>query len=135
MKPICLLLLCSLAVFSAAAQQVNIVFDVTSPDTAVHAAAVRHVKLMSEAYPESNFEVVIYSGALPLVLKDKSTEADDVVKLADQENVTFKVCAMTLKKHQLEENSLLGGVGTVPDGIMEIVMKQQQGWAYIKEAN
>lgn len=135
MKTITIFLICSFAVFSAAAQQVNIVFDVTSPDTVTQTTAIRHVKMMAQAYPESNFEVVIYSGALPMVLKDKSTAANDVLYLADQQNVAFKVCSMTLKKHQLDKNSLLEGVGTVPDGIMEIVMKQQQGWAYIKEAN
>lgn len=135
MKTIYLIFICCLAGFSAAAQQVNVVFDVTSPDTAVHAATIRHVKLMAEAYPESNFEVVIYSGALPMVLKDKSTAEKEVVYLTDQQNVSFKVCSMTLQKHRLEESSLIDGVGTVPDGIMELVMKQQQGWAYIKETN
>lgn len=135
MKTINLIFICCLIGYSAAAQQVNVVFDVTSPDTAVHAATIRHVKLMAEAYPESNFEVVIYSGALPMVLKDQSTSEKEVAALADQQNVSFKVCSMTLQKHRLEESSLIDGVGTVPDGIMEIVMKQQEGWAYIKEAN
>lgn len=135
MKVFYLFFICSLLGLSAAAQQVNVVFDITSPDTATQAAAIRHVKLMSDAYPESNFEVVIYSGALPMVLKDKSTVTKDVLYLADQKNVAFNVCSMTLKKHQMDESSLLKGVGTVPDGIMEIVKKQQEGWAYIKEAN
>ncbi len=135
MKAIFFSIILSISGLYAAAQQVNVVFDVTSPDTAVHAAAIRHVQLMAEAYPDSRFEVVIYSGALPMVLKEESSLANEVLKLADQQNVAFKVCNMTLKKHKLEENSLLEGVGTVPDGIMEIAMKQQEGWAYIKEAN
>lgn len=135
MKTILIFFICSLLGFSASAQKVNVVFDVTSPDTATQAAAIRHVKMMADAYPESNFEVVIYSGALPMVLKDKSTVTNDVLYLADQQNVAFKVCSMALKHHKLEENSLLEGVGTVPDGLLEIALKQQEGWSYIKEAN
>lgn len=135
MKTIIIFFICSLVGITASAQKVNVVFDVTSPDTATQATAIRHVKLMADAYPESNFQVVIYSGALPMVLKDKSTLSKDVVFLADQQNVTFKVCSMALKHHKLEESSLLEGVDTVPDGLLEIVMKQQEGWSYIKEAN
>lgn len=113
----------------------DVVFDVTSPDSAVQAAAVKHIKFMSQAYPESNFVLVIYSGSYPMVLKDRSTVANEVEFLIDQKNVKFKICSMTLNKHKLNESSLIAGVGTVPDGIMEIVMKQREGWSYIKEAH
>lgn len=121
--------------FVALAQRVNVVFDVTSPDTAIQANTIRHVKMMAAAYPESNFEVVIYSGAYPMVLKDRSIVAADLVNLANQDNVAFNVCAVTLKKYNIPESELLKGVQTVPDGIMQIVQKQRNGWAYIKEAN
>jgi uncharacterized protein len=135
MKTLYIFLGCLLLTFAASAQRVNVVFDITSPDTAIQASTIRHVKMMAAAYPESNFEVVIYSGAYPMVLKDRSTVAADVVSLADQKNVAFTICAMTLKRHNIDESVLLKGVQTVPDGIMQIVLKQQQGWAYIKEAN
>ncbi len=129
---IILVLLC--ASITAYTQEVKIVFDVTSSDPNVHAAAVRHVTAMANAYPDSEFEVVVYSGALDMVLKDKSSVADKVEAIIGAENVTFNVCAMTLKRYSLDESHLLGGVGTVPDGILEIVQRQKEGWGYIKEA-
>ena len=33
-----------------------------------------------------------------------------------------------------QKSQLLEGVGTVPDGIYEIISKQHQGWGYIKAA-
>jgi hypothetical protein len=116
-------------------EKVKIIFDVTSSNTEVHETAVRHVKSMSEAYPESEFEMVIYSGALPMMLKSKSSVITEIESLAKSSNVTLKVCAMSLKKHQLTDKDLISGVETVPDGIMEIVNKQNQGWGYIKEVN
>lgn len=116
-------------------EKVKIIFDVTSSNTEVHETAVRHVKSMSEAYPESEFEMVIYSGALPMMLKSKSSVVTEIESLAKSSNVTLKVCAMSLKKHQLTDKDLISGVETVPDGIMEIVNKQNQGWGYIKEVN
>ena len=115
-------------------QEVKIVFDVTSGDTQVHESAMRHVKGMSESYPDSEFEVVVYSGALNMMLADKSTVKEDIEEVMKNGNVSFRVCAMTLKRYELDKSALIEGVGTVPDGILEIINKQSQGWGYIKEA-
>jgi hypothetical protein len=39
-----------------------------------------------------------------------------------------------MKRHQLDKSQLLPGIGTVPDGIYEIVARQSEGWGYIKAA-
>ena len=113
---------------------VKIVFDVTSSDKSVHESAIRHIKLMSDLYPASEFEMVLYSGSLPMVLKDESTVSKDLEMLAARENVSFKVCEMTMKRHEKTMANLIPGVGIVPDGILEIIMKQKEGWGYIKES-
>ena len=112
---------------------VKIVFDVTSDDVKVHQKAVRHVKLMSEAYPESDFEIVVYSGALDMVLNEKSSVAEDLKKLTQDEHVTVAVCSGTMARENADESALLPGVKIVPDGILEIALKQADGWSYIKE--
>jgi intracellular sulfur oxidation DsrE/DsrF family protein len=114
---------------------VHIVFDVTSKDPETHAAVLRHVKGMSEAYPDAMFEVVIYGGALPLVVNDESPTSSTVQKLSGRGNVSFKVCAMAMEKHGIKKEQLVDGVQVVPDGILEIAMKQADGWGYIKESH
>ena len=127
-----LAILFSLNVFSQE-NPVKIVFDVTSSDVKVHQSSMRHVKAMSEAYPNSQFEVVMYSGAIDMVLKGKSSVEDDMQSLSSNENVTFAICEGTMKRHKVDETDLIEGVTKVPDGILEIVSKQQEGWGYIKE--
>ncbi len=114
---------------------VKIVFDVTSSDPATHKSTMRHVKMMSQAYPESEFEVVGYSGSLDMFLAKKSSVREDMEALINNKNVSFKVCAATMKRHNSSKDDLVKGVEPVPDGIMEIITKQQQGWGYIKEAH
>jgi len=46
--------------------------------------------------------------------------------------VAFKVCAIALKNNNVDKSQLLPGVQIVPDGIHELVMKQQENWGYIK---
>ena len=124
---------CSLMVF-AQETPVKIVFDVTSNDTKVHGTAMRHVKAMAQAYPDSQFEVVMYSGAMDMVLKDKSSVAAEMEALAKNENVSFVICEGTMKRHNVDASQLIPGVSTVPDGILEIIQRQAEGWGYIKEA-
>ncbi|WP_186756674.1 DsrE family protein [Echinicola salinicaeni] len=112
---------------------VKIAFDLTSKEESAHQTTMRHVKMMSEAYPKSQFEVVIYGGAISMVLNDKSTVADQIKAFEGNENVKIKVCEGTMKRHNIDKSQLLPGVGTVPDGILELVEKQKEGWGYIKE--
>ena len=120
---------------TAQTKPVKIVFDVTSGDTLVHQAALRHVSAMAAAYPQSTFEVVIYGGALPMVMKNKSSVTKGIQKLESSPNVSFKVCQETMKRFNVDKSQLLSSVGTVPDAIIEIVTKQGEGWGYIKEAH
>ena len=118
---------------SAQENPVKIVFDVTSSNTGVHESTMRHVKMMSKAYPDSMFEVVMYSGAYEMVVKDKSAVSDEMEALAKNNNVDFVVCQASLNRHEIDASQLVAGVRTVPDGILEIIQKQGEGWGYIKE--
>jgi intracellular sulfur oxidation DsrE/DsrF family protein len=39
-----------------------------------------------------------------------------------------------MKRYNVAKTQLLPGVETVPDGIIEIIDRQREGWGYIKEA-
>jgi len=114
---------------------VKIVFDVTSRDTLTQQAAVRHVTLMAESYPHSYFELVVYGGALSMVVNGKSTVSKAIQKLEGNTKVSFKVCEYSMKRAGVDKSQLVPNVGTVPDGIIEIVTKQAEGWGYIKESH
>lgn len=133
-----LLLLAGITLFcllAAAQKDYKVVFDLTSKDSNDQKAVIRWLNEVSGAEPTAQMEVVMYGQGLDLVTKGKSAVADDVVRLAAKKNVAFKVCRVALKAHQLTEADLLQGVGTVPDGIYEVISKQHEGWGYIKVKN
>jgi hypothetical protein len=120
---------------NAQEKPIKVVFDVTSKDVSVHDSTIRHIDFVSEAYKQSKFEIVIYSGALNMLLKDKSTNANKIIELTKKDNVSFVVCQGTMNRYKVEKSDLIEGVKIVPDGIYEIALKQSEGWSYIKEAN
>lgn len=129
-------LLCATLVTASAWAQSKpsrILFDVTSKDPSVQETAIRHVKLMAEAYPGIQLEVVVYGGALPMFMKEGSTVSQSIATLSENRNITFAACNGTMKRHNVDKSQLLPGVVVVPDAIMEIASKQGEGWGYIKE--
>tara|TARA_R110000796_G_scaffold104102_1_gene213710 strand:+ start:63050 stop:63463 length:414 start_codon:yes stop_codon:yes gene_type:complete len=121
-------------IISAQDKPVKIVFDITSSDVSVHETAVKHVKLMATSYPNSKFELVVYSAAYTMVVKNDSNVLKQMEELGSIKNVDLVVCQASLNKHKIAANELISGVRAVPDGILEIVEKQGLGWGYIKEA-
>ncbi|WP_439482262.1 DsrE family protein [Cyclobacterium plantarum] len=134
-----IILLCPFLILTiglwAQSNPVKIVFDITSKDEATHQATLRHVTMMSANYPDAEFEVVVYAGAYNMVLSENSIVSKEILQFEGNEKVSFVVCEATLKRHQIKPSQLLAGVKTVPDGILEIVTKQGEGWGYIKESH
>ena len=116
----------------AQAPDYKVVFDLTSKDTMDHKAVIRWINEITKSTPAANLEVVLYGQSLDMVVKNKSVVADDVTKLAGNKNISFKICAIAMKNHNINTTELLPGVEIVPDGIYEIITKQKEGWGYIK---
>ncbi|HEV8082604.1 MAG TPA: DsrE family protein [Chitinophagaceae bacterium] len=119
-------------IFLSAQSDYKVVFDLTSNDTMNHKAVIRWTNEIIKASKDAQVEVVFYGNSLDMVQKDKSVVAGDVAKLSANKNVSFKVCSVAMKAHNVDKSQLIPGVETVPDGIYEIVTKQREGWAYIK---
>lgn len=110
----------------------NVVFDMSSRDTVNQQAVIREIGLITGARPDAKLEVVIYGQGLDLVVKDRTAQQPALERLMADNKATFKVCAMTMKRNNIEKDQLVPGVEVVPDGIYEIISKQQEGWGYIK---
>jgi intracellular sulfur oxidation DsrE/DsrF family protein len=108
------------------------VFDLTSDDPLDQAAVLRWLREVGAANPQTDMEVVMYGRGLALVMPEKSSRVDEVKEAIARPHVAFKVCEIAMKNQKVEKSQLLPNVGTVPDGIGEIVAKQTQGWGYIK---
>jgi uncharacterized protein len=120
---------------SAQSKPYNIVFDITTSDTATHARVIRWSKGILESHPDAKIEIVFYGKSLDMIVQGKSTVANDVIKLATEKKVTFAACEHAMQVFNVNKNQLLTGVLTVPDALYELVMRQAEGYGYIKVVN
>lgn len=136
MKKMVIGALCLIITFAAGAQSdYKIVFDLTSNDSLDHKSLLRWINGISSSVPDSKLEVVMYGKGIFMVTQGQSTVEDAIKKLASNKNVTFAVCGVAMKNLGVTKEQLLPGVEIVPDGIYEILLKQREGWGYIKVAH
>jgi len=113
-------------------QPYKVVFDLTSDDPLDQAALVRWLREIAAVNPQTEVEVVMYGRGLALVMPERSARIEDVKEALGRTHVSFRVCEIAMKNQKVSKSQLLPNVGTVPDGIGEIVAKQTHGWGYIK---
>src|SRR5262245_50052687 len=95
----------------------KVVFDMTSRDSINQAAVVREVNLIRENNPDAKMEVVMYGQGIDLAIKGRSGQEANVVKLLTDKGVSFKICAIAMKRNNIDKSQLITGVEVVPDGI------------------
>ena len=110
----------------------KVVFDLTSPDPLDQRAVIRWINEVYGVNPKNEMEVVMYGRGLDLVVSGKTSLASEVADAIKSTNVRFNVCAIAMKNQQIDKSQLLPNVQIVPDGIGEVVAKQNAGWGYIK---
>lgn len=127
-----LLVIASLGFVRPKRDAYRVVFDLTSRDTLEQKAVLRWLREVGTSSPDAQMEVVMYGKGFELVMPDRSAYTADVQNAIKNPNVKFKVCAIALRNNNIDKSQLLPGVETVPDGIYELVSRQQDHWGYIK---
>jgi hypothetical protein len=110
----------------------NIVVQLNTADTASWSSVIGNIKNIQKAWPNNlNVEVVVHGKAIDFLVKDKTYFTQEIQLLASQ-GIKFNACQNTMRKHNISPEMLLKIAGIVPSGVVEIVMKQEDGWSYLK---
>ncbi len=75
-------------------------------------------------------EVVAYGPGLRLLFADNPNKGR-IASMIEQ-GVTFSACSNTMGKMHKKLSDLVDGCRKVPGGVVQIMERQEQGWAYIR---
>lgn len=75
-------------------------------------------------------EIVAYGPGIAM-LKSESVVANRIGE-ALESGVKVSACENTMHGQKLAKSDMLDGIGYVRAGVVEIMQKQQQGWAYLR---
>lgn len=137
MKKILISLFAVMQLFATNAQEKNqkIIIDVTSTDNKVYQSILLTLDLMTSENANTKLDVIVYGEAVPMLMKNQSIVAQQIVKYATNKNVQFSACEISMKLFNIKKEQLLTGVTTVNNAVSEIIKKQNLGWGYIKSGN
>lgn len=115
----------------AALAQDRIVFQVSDNDPGKWNLTLNNVRNIQQALGENvQVEVVVYGPGIGM-LKADSPVANRVSE-ALSGKVAVVACQNTMKAMKLSEADMQPNIGYVPGGVVELMQRQQQGWAYIR---
>ena len=110
----------------------KVVIQLNTADTASWSSIIGNIKNLQKVWPNNiNIEVVVHGKALNLLVANKTHLANDVNTLL-KEGIVFLACENSMKKYNINKIDLLPVVNTVPSGVAELILKQEQGWSYLK---
>jgi intracellular sulfur oxidation DsrE/DsrF family protein len=122
----------SFAQKSTEAKMHNIVVQLNTADTASWSSVIGNIKNIQKVWTSNlNIEVVVHGKAIDFLVKDKTYFSTDIQLLASQ-GIKFNACQNTMRKHNITSDMLVKEAGMVPSGVVEVVMKQEEGWSYLK---
>jgi intracellular sulfur oxidation DsrE/DsrF family protein len=76
-------------------------------------------------------EVVVHGKALNFLVASKSHLVADIEAMT-KIGVVFNACENTMNKYGIKKEMLISSVSSVPSGVAELVIKQEEGWSYLK---
>lgn len=109
----------------------KVVFHLTTNDTLAQKALVKQIHNLLTAAPNSKVEVVCHNNGISLLQETTTKQAEKIRDLSGK-GVDFVACENTMRERKIKREELVQECRTVPAGILEVVMKQEKGWAYIK---
>ena len=112
----------------------KIVMQFTVGDSTEQASIVGQVGNIRNIWPNSQIEVVCHSSGLDLLMNSKSKVSKTVTDLSSK-GIVFAACNNTMKRRNIKKEDLLSEAVVVPSAMVEIVTKQEEGWAYLKGAH
>jgi intracellular sulfur oxidation DsrE/DsrF family protein len=115
-----------------ASARTRVVFQVSDDDAKKWNLALNNVKNVQQELGAANvdIEVVAYGPGINMLKFESSVgeRVDEAVK----SGVKIVACENTMKAQKLVKADMMSAIAYVPAGVIEIIRKQNEGYAYIR---
>ncbi len=117
---------------SAAAMENKVVIQVSEADPKKWGLALNNAKNVQEAYGKDKvaIEIVVYGPGIGMLKMD--SEVGNRVNDAVASGVKVMACENTMNAQKLTKKDMLDSAGYVTAGVVELMEKQKQGYAYVR---
>ena len=116
----------------AASQRNKVIFQVSDADPAKWNLTLNNVRNIQADLGAGNVDIEVVSYGPGIGMLQANSPVASRIDEALTAGVKIVACENTMKGQKLARGDMLSGIGYVGAGVVELVQKQQQGWAYIR---
>ncbi len=115
-----------------AADKEKMVIQVSDNDSGKWNLALNNAKNIQKDLGKANVELEIVVFGPGIGMLKAESEVGNRVGEAVEAGIKVVACENTMRNQKLTKDDMLGSIGYVPAGVVEIMRKQQQGFAYLR---
>ncbi len=109
-----------------------VVIQLTSNDTLVWKGLMNNLKNLKAGWGDNvQIEVVAHGAGIEMLMTSKTTQQPKITAFKNS-GIVFVGCENTMRERKIAKEEIIAEAGFVPMGVGEIIMKQEQGWSYLK---
>jgi intracellular sulfur oxidation DsrE/DsrF family protein len=126
------LMLGAIAMPAQAEEKAKLVIQVSDNDTGKWNLALNNAKNIQKDLGKANveLEIVVFGPGINM-LKAESEVGNRVAEAVDS-GIKVLACQNTMRNQKLNKDDMLGSIGYVPAGVIQIMQQQQKGYAYLR---
>ena len=109
----------------------KIVFQFMDADSVSQVRMSLQVGNVRAAWPNAEIEVVCQGGGIDMLMTAKSKVSGSIADWTSK-GVIFAACNNTMRNRNVKKEDLLSQAVVVPSAIVELSLKQEIGWSYVK---
>jgi intracellular sulfur oxidation DsrE/DsrF family protein len=121
-----------LVVAQATAAKNRVVMQVSDADPAKWNLALNNARNLQTDLGSGNVEIELVAYGPGIGMLKADSVVGNRIGEALGSGVKVAACENTMRGQKLEKSDMVQGIGYVGAGVVEIMQKQQQGWAYLR---
>lgn len=115
-----------------AAEMAKMVIQVSDNDSAKWNLALNNAKNIQKDLGKGNVELEIVAYGPGINMLKAESEVGNRIGEAMESGVKVLACQNTMRNQKLVKEDMLSNIAYVPAGVIEIMQRQHQGWAYLR---
>ncbi len=116
----------------ATPQRARVVIQVSDADQGKWNLALNNAKNIQTDLGAVNVDIEIVAYGPGIGMLKLNSPVSGRIDEATTAGVKVIACENTMRGQKLTRADMLNGIGYVPAGVVELISRQQQGWAYIR---
>ena len=108
----------------------KVVVQLSNNDTLVHKSLIRQLNNILNAFETVSIEVVVHGPGIDMMMRNAPYENN--LHLLSGKGIRFLACQNTMNEKKIKVEDLNDVTKVIPAGIAHIIIRQSEGWSYIK---